>query len=231
MRHESGQGWKVYLGDSREILPHLPRNVSLLVTDPPYGVQYKSGWNSHKGISGDTESERDSVYEVIRLAVRTLGASSQHLYVFGDWELTRVTGVNGSVELVWDKIAPAMGDLSSPWSRNYEHIQFGSTNSNGAKGLMRKRRGATLSYQAIRGRNANRHPTEKPVPLLRELIESSSRAGDVVLDPYMGSGSTGVAAILEGRHFTGIELYEPYFDSAVERLRSAEALWKAQEVA
>ena len=78
--------------------------------------------------------------------------------------------------------------------------------------------GSVLSYQRKSGAAVKNHPTEKPVALLRELIESSSRIGDVVFDPFMGSGSAGVAALLEGRGFVGIELDKGYFEISKHRL-------------
>lgn len=62
------------------------------------------------------------------------------------------------------------------------------------------------------------HPTEKPVPLMQIYIKNSSQVGDVVLDPFMGSGSTGCAAMMSGREFIGIEKDKKYFDLAVERI-------------
>lgn len=236
MRREAGERWEVHLGNSGEILPSLAHNVSLLVTDPPYGVRYQSGSRqvSWRQIAGDTPEDRQDVYDILGQSVALFEEACQHLYVFGDWDLTQVRSVFKSTELVWDKRTPGMGDLSLSWSRNYEHIQFAvghKASRTKGDGLMRKRRGAILSHHAVRGTRAKRHPTEKPVPLLRELIETSSQFGDVVLDPYMGAGSTGVAALLEGRRFVGIELDKEYFDVSVERLRDAEALWTQQEAA
>ena len=65
------------------------------------------------------------------------------------------------------------------------------------------------------------HPTQKPVPLLRWLIRSYTDAGDTVLDPFMGSGSTGVACLSEGRHFIGIECEDKYFEVAKKRIEEA----------
>jgi site-specific DNA-methyltransferase (adenine-specific) len=62
------------------------------------------------------------------------------------------------------------------------------------------------------------HPTEKPVELMQILVENSSRQGDVILDPFMGSGSTGVACINTDRNFIGIELDEQYFEIARDRM-------------
>ena len=65
------------------------------------------------------------------------------------------------------------------------------------------------------------HPTQKPVPLLAWLIRTYTDAGDVVLDPFMGSGSTGVACVQEGRRFIGIEREDKYFEVAKKRIEEA----------
>jgi DNA modification methylase len=69
-----------------------------------------------------------------------------------------------------------------------------------------------------------RHPTEKPLGLLREFVESSSKGGELVLDPCAGIGSTGVAAVLAGRRTIMVEKHEGYAAEAVERVRRAEVL-------
>lgn len=66
-----------------------------------------------------------------------------------------------------------------------------------------------------------KHPTEKPVKLMREIIQDFTNEFQSVLDPFMGSGTTGVACVKEGRKFTGIELDPDYFDIACERIREA----------
>lgn len=71
---------------------------------------------------------------------------------------------------------------------------------------------------------ATRHPTEKPVALMAQLIESSTVRGDLVVDPFAGVGSTLVAAILSGRRAWGVEVEERYATIALDRVRRAEAL-------
>lgn len=66
------------------------------------------------------------------------------------------------------------------------------------------------------------HPTQKPVNLFRELILASTKEGDVILDPFIGSGTTAIAAIRGNRHFIGCELDEGYFKIATERIRKAQ---------
>jgi DNA modification methylase len=85
------------------------------------------------------------------------------------------------------------------------------------------RKGSVLRFTRPTGRKV-RHPTEKPWPLMAELIESSSRADDLVLDPCAGVGSTGVAAVLRGRRTLLIEINEDYARVAADRIRKAERL-------
>ena len=64
------------------------------------------------------------------------------------------------------------------------------------------------------------HPTQKPINLFRELVLASTKEGDVILDPFIGSGTTAVAAIKENRHFIGMELNKEYYDIACERIKN-----------
>jgi DNA modification methylase len=222
-----GERWKIYNGDALIVLPGLERNVSLIVTDPPYGVDYLTGWADRKKIVDDITAE--TVIPILKCACRLYPNSNQHLYVFGPFDLSLIPGTAPQMELVWNKDGVGMGDLDSAWSKSYEQIQFTVAKTNRAcAGVMRKRKNAVLTYKKLKGALATRHPTEKPVPLLRDLVESSSKFDDVVLDPFMGVGSTGVAALLEGRRFVGVEIDPDYFSTAAERLREAEKAWSNQ---
>lgn len=217
-------GIALYHGDSRTILPQLEGKYHLLLTDPPYGVSYQSGNRRTKGsydkIIGD--ESQDLAYDILKKAIRRLH-ENRHIYVFGPFDLTDL-GVGGLTELIWDKGKPGLGDLRNVWGREHEYIQFAvecSSAKNRAKGYgngaARLRRGSVLNYARVEG-TASKHPTQKPVPLLQELIESSTRVGERVLDPFAGVGSTLVAAYLEGRRAVGIELSETYCRIAAERL-------------
>jgi site-specific DNA-methyltransferase (adenine-specific) len=69
-----------------------------------------------------------------------------------------------------------------------------------------------------------RHPTQKPLALLERVIAASSTEGDLVLDPFTGSGTTGVAAVMSGRRFLGVEMDEDYIDLAAQRIRAVEGV-------
>src|SRR5690606_30592018 len=94
--------------------------------------------------------------------------------------------------------------------------------SRGQKGALaaRLRRGSVITVPRV-PTGTMTHPTEKPQLLLRQLIESSSSIGEAILDPFMGTGSTLIAARTEGRRAIGIELEERYCEIAVKRLQQA----------
>lgn len=221
----------LYHGDCRDILPLITERVDLLVTDPPYGMAYESGARRSQEfgpIAGDDGSL--DVPECIRATLKRL-RSGRHLYVFGPNVLDGLDVVDPT-ELVWDKEVFGAGDLKVPWGPTWEPIWFSvyipsaANRVNGEGSLsVRMRRGSVIHCQRPNSRGVNRHPTEKPVEVLRQIIESSSVLGELVLDPFAGSGSTLVAATIEGRRSIGIELEERYCQVAAERLQKAEGIY------
>ena len=128
--------------------------------------------------------------------------------IFGSWKVTRPNGVKAL--LVWEKGTVGMGDLSIPWFPNTEEIYIIG------EGWQGSRTTSVLKYPV---RNEY-HPTEKPIDLMRHLV--SRCAAETIIDPFMGSGSTGVAAVLEGRKFVGLEVEPSYFDIACKRIEDAQ---------
>ena len=214
----------IYHGDCREVLALLPANaVDVIVTDPPYGVKWKSNHRntSFGSIAGD--EDQDVAASGLIASLRCL-RPYRHVYAFGrlPWDGMAITS---PVELVWDKGQPAGGNVALPWAPEHEYIQFGvyvpsKANRKDGYGRLsaRLRQGSVLSVPRVNGVAVQRHPTEKPVLLLRYLIESSSLIGETVLDPFMGSGSTLEAALIEGRRSVGVEVDERYCELAARRL-------------
>jgi len=201
---------KLYLGDCLEILPMLAAgSVDAVVTDPPYGTGNSSGWNGLHGncsIAGDDNTLlRDNVLRMY---------SEVPAIVFGSWRIKRPEGTRAV--LIWDKGGHSgMGDLSFPWKPNYEEIYI---IGNGFAG---RRTSSVLAHYIHPSFNASRtHPTEKPIYLMTELVDKCP-AG-TILDPFMGSGTTGVACVQTGRKFIGIEICEKYFNIAVKRIQQAQ---------
>ena len=222
---------ELHHGDAIDVLRTLPReSVDLLLTDPPYGVEYQSDRRKepHGALLGDGRTQREEIGSIIADCVR-LVRMRRHMYVFGPADILPNAKVTEPVTIIWDKGTHGMGDLSSPWSISYERISFlvKTNDSEGTTNLpARMRKQAVLRF--LRS-SRNRHPTEKPLALLQELIESSSRQGETVLDPFAGVGSTGVAAILCGRRAILVELDERYVLTAMDRLKKAERIYNEMQ--
>jgi site-specific DNA-methyltransferase (adenine-specific) len=214
-------GITIYHGDCRDVLPKLEVEADLLITDPPYGVSWQSGRQQKFGVMRGDEGALD-VVELLALALTRLKRCG-HIYVFGDFDLSTLP-LGNSCELIWDKEICGLGDLEQPWGPQHERITFAVyefSKQNRLKGTgalsARVRKGSILRVPRLQSGAVNRHPTEKPVLLLRQLIESSSVIGDLVLDPFMGSGSTLEAARKEDRRAIGIEIDERYCEVAASR--------------
>jgi len=219
-RNKLGEIW---LGDCRDLTNEVDI-VDLIVTDPPYGQNYESGRG--KMDWGKIEGDMDNAvaFEGLTLSLKKL-RRGRHIYYFGP--KLEIENIAASIPLVWDKGIFTMGSLEIPWGKSHEEVHFGvhqPSKANRAqgfgKGAARMRRGSVLRVQRIHAAAATNHPTEKPVPLLRDMIESSSLSGEVVFDPFCGSGSTLIAAALEGRYGVGIEIEERYCETAAERLEN-----------
>lgn len=203
-------------GDCLDVLRGLPDGcVDAVVTDPPYGIslenhgKFRTEWN----IGGDGD------HVVAEAVFAWAGAAKLPLCAFGS-PYSPYSGVWRNI-LAWDK-GPAVGaggDAQTCWKRTFELIFI----RNNAP-LRTGRDAAVLKYwMSPNFRDDHRcHPAAKPVPLLRYLIRQLTAPGDLILDPFAGSGTTGVAAIAEGRRCILIEKEPAY--AAICRTRVAEAL-------
>ncbi|MEV4041495.1 DNA methyltransferase [Streptomyces sp. NPDC049744] len=235
----------VIWGDCRdaEVIAQVPAGYGLLATDPPYGVAYRSNFGSNFAqIAGDDGSVDwpDVLAEWVgpegtdSRGTNPRGlANARHVYVFGyaPEQLEGPLRLGATVECVWDKQMTGMGDLSLPWGPEHERITFGvhikykSNRQRGAGRLSaRLRRGSVLRYPRPNSSAVTRHSNEKPVPLMADMIESSTVRGDLVVDPCAGSGSTGVAAVLEGRRCFLVEVDQRSAELCVDRVQRAEHL-------
>jgi len=196
----------IYHGDCREFdLAALGADV--IVTDPPYGIAYSSGMGGkylNAEIAGDTTTEtRDSI-----LARWGDGPA----LVFGSWKMPRPAATRHV--LIWEKgDHVGMGDLALPWRPNTEEIYVLGTGFVGHRGTSVLRCNApSPNFTPPQYRY---HPTEKPLPLMVALL--SKCPPGVVLDPFLGGGSTLVAAKSLGRRAIGIEIEERYCETAARR--------------
>lgn len=207
----------LYHGDCLEILPTLPK-VDAVVTDPPYGIGYDPSVhklydgkeNGRERIIGDdVEPDLSPVFSIPAASKVVWGAENfyRQLPHRGRWicwhKRSGVTRPNsmpsGDFELAWM-------DKKTGFYKFVNVIHGGAINADSTAGNNQKRE----------------HPTQKPVRLMEFCIEQCGNPL-TVLDPFMGSGTTGVACANLGRKFIGIEIERKYFDIACERIAAAYA--------
>ena len=183
----------LYRGDCREILPELGK-FDAVVTDPPYRIGYASNpvRQAHAKKTWDTSAPTAAVIdEVVKAGKEVIIWGGNH------FALPPSRGF-----LVWDKVQPEKFSLSmceqAWWSRD--------TNAK----LFKK---SVLSYEKS-------HPTQKPVELMQWCISLLDNAKSII-DPFMGSGTTGIAAVKLGIRFVGIEIDDEYFSIACRRIEAA----------
>ncbi len=217
---------KILSGDCLEVLTRLPASsVDLILTDPPYGMNYRP--KTFGPIAFDKTT--DWFPEFIREAHRVL-KPDRHIYVFtndhciGPFRAAlRAEGFTLKRTLVWVKDQHTMGDLKGDYANRTEFVLFGHK---GRRTLHGNRESNVLFFPRVVHRS---HPTEKPADLMRFLIEKSTSEGELVLDPFAGSGTVCLAAKETGRRYCGIEISTGYAEVAEWRCTwngEARGLWK-----
>lgn len=205
MRKEIIGNATLYLGDCAEILPTLDK-VDAVITDPPYGLgkvldrtpSKTTKWSKHFGDGAplwDTETVDQAVLLSISLADISIVWGGQ----FYDLPI-------GRCWLAWNKII-------RNWSSS--EMELAWTN------IERANKAFDYSHGQLATEGKHYHPTQKPVPLMKWCIDQAGNP-QTILDPFMGSGTTGVAAVEMGRSFIGIEREPSYFEIACERIEKAQ---------
>lgn len=198
---------RLILGDCRLILPSLGQ-FDACVTDPPYGIDYGKagrfnathGWGPwRENCEWDRDRPEKSVFDMIL-------ACSKHQIIWGGNYFT-------------DYLPPTMHWLL--WDKGQRNFSLADFEI--AWGSQKR---ASRVIDCPRGRavkDGKEHPTQKPIEVMARCIEELPAKTHSIVDPFMGSGTTGIASLHAGKRFTGIEIDEGYFDIACERIRKAYA--------
>jgi site-specific DNA-methyltransferase (adenine-specific) len=204
-------------------------SISVLLTDPPYGMDYQSNFRldtrkarKHEKIANDGDGQGSAELAECVAAFMPKLASDSHVFVFTNWrneEAMRCAlaeaGLTVKGSLVWVKNNTGMGDLKGAFAPKHERIVHAVKGSP----ILFEREADVLEYDRV---NTDRHPTEKPVDLLERLIEVASVEGQRVADPFAGVGSTCEAAASTRRHYWGCELKDEYYEHGKARLDGLE---------
>lgn len=218
-------------GDASELVYDLEDDsVTCVVTDPPFGMNYVSRRSDRKdrqveareiASDGDLESALDLFMDVALPLVEHKMVEHSDLYVFTQWQvlpswieaIETIPNLHYKMLLVWAKGDAGMGDIDANWGCGHELILYCKK---GRRDIRTRRPGIIAVDRLAAGQNI--HPTEKPVGLMERLIEQSTDPGDLVVDPFSGSGATIVAAQNLGRRGIGFELDDDYVAKSRSRL-------------
>lgn len=205
----------IFCGDCLELMPMMPRlSMPLIITDPPYSVGVSS--SGKKADYGDNSLIKPFLRGWGNEAFRIIKDSGA-IYINCDWR---------TYPIWWDCLFPLRSltnlivwnykwiKAGSHYRFTHEFIMFWAMNNHK---LVDKETADVWEIPPINFTVEKRHPAEKPVELVKRMLEKSG--GDIILDPFLGSGTTVVAAKELGRKFIGIEINQKYCDIAVERLR------------
>ena len=201
----------LYHGDCLELTDWV--NADVLVTDPPYGIAYKSGGMSNATIAIQDKVANDDTL-IVRDAALDLWGSDKPGLVFGSWRMDRPK--NTRHRLIWYKQNALPGMRATPWFNADEEIYvLGS----GFVGKPEQNVLVTTSRQdGAYGEVAKiGHPTPKPIGLMERLIDKTPQG--IIADPFAGSGATLLAARNKGRQAIGVELEEKYCEIIANRLQ------------
>lgn len=208
-KHEIlADGIEIYYGDCREILPTLGM-VDAVVTDPPYGINENDKKIASRGklvAPKDYGSVSWDKKPIDAETVSMLRAASKHQIIFGGnyfeglgptacwlvWDKMNGDNDFADYELAWTNLKKAVRKIEWLWN-----------------GMIRK------------GSEVREHPTQKPIGVMVWSIEHLPKDVLTVCDPFMGSGTTGIACVKLGKKFIGIEADERYFDIARKRISAA----------
>ncbi len=207
----------LYHGDCREVLPTLaPGSVDAVVTDPPYGVSHKP-----KALGQGATWQGESIANDEDTSVRDVVLSQfKNVAAFGGWRRKPVDKAHTA--FVWNKGAAAGGmNFHARWRTNWELCFIkGNIWNSGSMDLGIVNGHEITTWQTLAG--GKLHPHEKPISLMEYIVARAPDA-NCILDPFMGSGTTGAACVRLGRKFIGIEIEKRYFDIACERIEKAYA--------
>jgi DNA modification methylase len=210
--------WNIYHGDCREVMQTLhPQSVDAVIADPPYGIGFP--YLSY-------EDTRENLVELIsaflpqarKIATRVFvlcGPTQIGLYPQPDWVMNVTWNTTGSFGKYgysqWTPILCYGKDVKG----------FGRVNGVLKSDVLRISGGGGVGF--MRSDHEKKHTCPKPITLMQIVVDRLTMQGECVLDPFCGSGSTGVACVSAGRRFIGIEREAEYVEIAKARIGAVEA--------
>lgn len=245
----------LFHGNCFDILPRVPENsVDMIFADPPYflsngGITCHAGrrvsvnkgkWDISKGLEENYIFTQRWLRECQRILTKngTIWVSGTLHIIYTIGSAMQNLGYKMLNDIAWFKVNPPPNLSCRYFTHSTETIIWAAKNKDSRHCFnyesMRKLNNGKqmLSMWSIKAphpeeKKYGKHPTQKPIQLLDRLVLSSTRPNDIVLDPFSGSGTTGIAAYKEGRQYIGIELEQSYLDVSIKRLK--DAFWEKKQ--
>lgn len=233
---DKNKKWDVWLGDSRALVNEIPdKSIDLILTDPPYNLgKYSTGninpkWRSE--INNDIAEWDEKTFDpsewlkpfkrILKPEGNIFAFTSYNL--LGKWHEVFDPEFDVFQFMVWHKTNPTpkirkVSFLNScelivcVWNKGHK---WNFTKQNEMHNFIE----TPICMGNERLKNP-KHPTQKPIRVLESIIKIASDEGDILFDPFMGVGSTGVAALKHGRKFLGLEIEKEYFEAAKKRIKN-----------
>ena len=206
---------KLFNADCLEILAGLPdKSVDCVITDPPYGIDFQSHRRKEKYDKIQNDNDLSFLDDLNKELFRVM-KDNTHIYQFcafktiDKFKIAFEKYFDLKNIIIWNKGNFGTGNY---YRYKYEFCLFG------LKGDRKLKSRAIPDVIDCDGTSNKLHPTQKPTELIKIFVEQSSEEGGVVLDPFMGSGTTGEVCKMLNRDFIGIEINKDYFDVAENRI-------------
>lgn len=215
--------YQIFNSDCLEGLSRMDNEVfDLVLSDPPY-FEYKTSHRKDKSsklsqaiVYQDREDQVRTIQECIRVLKQ-----DRAFFLFTNWEqdwwMQQALGTLLRNKIIWDKGNWSAGDLKGSFGNQYEVILLGAK----GKWIYKGKRESDI-WSIPRMGTSRTHPTEKPVELYKKIIENSTNEGDLILDPYGGSGSSVIAALELNRNILVYEIDKDYSEGIQRRVKQ----WK-----
>jgi len=210
----------LYHGDCDEVLQKLDVKAHAIITDPPYGIAFRS--NMREATPKFNSIVNDDVVQTRWIALlNTVVNANSCIFMFTRWDVEHEwrdslasSGWDIKSQVIWNKPGGGLGDLYAQFAPSHENAIFAIRGDWKFQG---KRPSSVYTFTKDAA-SSYEHPTQKPVRLIGRIVLDITAPGELVIDPFFGSCSTGVACARYGRSFIGIEIDEEYFELGCENI-------------
>lgn len=231
---EKNENYELYLANSKVFVKELMAKgikVDSIITDPPYNISKENNFstlrNPRKGVDFGAWDNNFNVCDWIEDYTKLLKPDGSIIifcsYLYISYLCTELQRCNIDVKdvLIWKKTNPMPRNINRRYVQDMEFAIWGV--KKGAKWTFNKGKQpylrSIIETPLVAGKERTIHPTQKGLSLMTKIIEIHTNKNDLILDPFMGSGTTGVAALQKGRKFIGIEVNPDYYEIALNRIK------------